>query len=380
MEPADHTKDSVKMEEFEIVRVKIENVNSDFSEEVGRPLDDGIVRIVKIEPTSLECMEIKEERSEEHITIPSTKDDAGLSDQESDSIQTSDILSCQEQVKSHSSELPYKCSVCGKGFYQSSHFHIHVRTHNSKYPYSCSICGKAFRGPSHYRIHMRVHNEEEPYNCSVCGKTFRNIAHCRTHMRDHNDKRLYKCTICDKAFFLSSSFRDHMRVHSGERPYECPTCRKTFVRSSNYYTHLKIHQVERPHKCTVCGKGFKQASGLQQHMRTHNKECQYKCTVCVKEFRKLSCYRTHVRSHSRFNNIQVVLTKDTLKAKQSGSFPLVTTVLNNLPYETIIGKLCHVLPRLEAKTSPEAGQSIGQSKLRQTSATSGQEQDKPATQ
>uniref|UniRef100_UPI00358FA7F5 uncharacterized protein isoform X3 n=1 Tax=Myxine glutinosa TaxID=7769 RepID=UPI00358FA7F5 len=123
---ADHTKDSVKMEEFEIVRVKIENVNSDFSEEVGRPLDDGIVRIVKIEPTSLECMEIKEERSEEHITIPSTKDDAGLSDQESDSIQTSDILSCQEQVKSHSSELPYKCSVCGKGFYQSSHFHIHV--------------------------------------------------------------------------------------------------------------------------------------------------------------------------------------------------------------------------------------------------------------
>uniref|UniRef100_A0A8C4NGT2 Tc1-like transposase DDE domain-containing protein n=1 Tax=Eptatretus burgeri TaxID=7764 RepID=A0A8C4NGT2_EPTBU len=61
MDPADHVKDSEKVEEFEILRIKIENVNSDVSEEVGGDVDDGMVRRVKIEPGSIECMEFKED-------------------------------------------------------------------------------------------------------------------------------------------------------------------------------------------------------------------------------------------------------------------------------------------------------------------------------
>uniref|UniRef100_A0A8C4QY64 C2H2-type domain-containing protein n=1 Tax=Eptatretus burgeri TaxID=7764 RepID=A0A8C4QY64_EPTBU len=165
------------------------------------------------------CALIFTERSEEHITIPSTKAD-GSSDQERHSIQTSDISSCQGSMKSQSNEQLYRCSVCGKGFNESSQYHTHLKAHNSEYPYSCSICGKAF-----------------------------SMSHCRTHLRVHNDERLYKCTVCEKAFFLSASFRDHMRVHSGERPYECPTCGKTFIRSSNYYTAhavTDIHKLSNP--------------------------------------------------------------------------------------------------------------------------------------
>uniref|UniRef100_UPI00358EF596 zinc finger protein 391-like isoform X2 n=1 Tax=Myxine glutinosa TaxID=7769 RepID=UPI00358EF596 len=403
MDPADRVKE-VKVEGFEILRIKVEDVNS---EEMGRDLDDGMVRRVKIEPGSLDCMEFKEERSEEHLAIPSTKDDAETNDQERESIQTTDgsnnkrslnipseirdgvrsykcticgksfsqSSSCLGHMKIHSSQRSYRCSTWGKGFNQSSHYRTHLRVHNGEGPYRCTTCGKGFIQSSRYHAHLRVHNGERPYRCSTCGKDFIQSSHYRTHLKDHNDEPPYKCTVCGKAFFQSSSFWDHKRIHSDE----CTICGKTFIRSSNYNTHLKMHQEERP-KCTVCGKGFKHTSRLQQHMRTHSNERPYKCPLCVNAFSTLSNCKRHMKSHSRIDSIQVILTEDILKAKQRGSFSLITTGLNNLPKETIIGKLCHVLPlsptisQQEAKTSPEAGQS----NLRQTSATSEQKQDEPA--
>uniref|UniRef100_UPI00358E3D3D uncharacterized protein isoform X2 n=1 Tax=Myxine glutinosa TaxID=7769 RepID=UPI00358E3D3D len=128
MDPGDCAEDGEKMEGFEILQIKIEDENSDGLEGEAIDQEDGMVRTVKIEPgfldpvdvergtvqtvkiepESLDYVDVKEERPEESRKILSTKSSfihftetsselhrekhhQGSSDQEHNSMQTSDI-------------------------------------------------------------------------------------------------------------------------------------------------------------------------------------------------------------------------------------------------------------------------------------------------
>ncbi|XP_078425901.1 uncharacterized protein LOC144697778 [Cetorhinus maximus] len=144
----------------------------------------------------------------------------------------------------HSEEKPYMCSVCGRGFSQSSDLSEHKCRHNGMKPWKCGECGKGFKSPSDLESHWRTHTGEKPFTCSECGK----------------------------GFTRSSYLLIHQRVHTGERPFTCSKCGKGFIQSSNLWTHQRVHTEERPFKCPDCGKCYKGSMELMHHQRVHTDE------------------------------------------------------------------------------------------------------------
>ncbi|CAL8085412.1 unnamed protein product [Orchesella dallaii] len=58
-------------------------------------------------------------------------------------------------------ERPFKCEVCGKGFYDKKHFTEHQDIHANKKskPYQCEICGNSFAVKNYLYIHKRLSHQ-----------------------------------------------------------------------------------------------------------------------------------------------------------------------------------------------------------------------------
>jgi len=141
----------------------------------------------------------------------------------------------------HTGEKPYKCTVCGVAFTQSSHLTAHSRMHTGEKPYKCTVCGVAFTESGSLKKHSRIHTGEKPYKCTVCGVAFTRSSHLTAHSRVYNGEKPYKCTVCGVAFTRSSHLKRHSRVHNGEKPYECTVCLEAFTTSSRLTDHCRIH-------------------------------------------------------------------------------------------------------------------------------------------
>ncbi|GBM79313.1 Zinc finger protein 236 [Araneus ventricosus] len=116
--------------------------------------------------------------------------------------------------------------------------------HSSERPYPCDICQKGFKKSSHLKQHIRSHTGEKPYRCYQCDRAFVSNGVLKAHMRTHSGTKSFVCSICDASFTTNGSLKRHMCIHSNDRPYMCPYCQKTFKTSMNCKKHMNTHRYE----------------------------------------------------------------------------------------------------------------------------------------
>lgn len=202
------------------------------------------------------------------------------------------------QMKIHTEQKPFGCSICGKMFSRKTLFKSHMRGHTGEKPYGCDACGKRFTLQYSFKRHMRVHTGEKQFGCDDCGKTFRCKTHLKRHMRVHTGERPFGCTVCGERFTEQGALKRHTRVHTGERPFGCAVCGERFAEQGVLKRHIRVHTGEKPFSCDICGKQFRQQNTLKRHMNVHTGEKPYGCNVCGKTFREQTTLKRHTVVHT----------------------------------------------------------------------------------
>ncbi|XP_078506283.1 uncharacterized protein LOC144764025 isoform X2 [Lissotriton helveticus] len=178
-------------------------------------------------------------------------------------------------LKVRPGEVPYRCTVCGKGFTVKESMIKHQMLHTISEYGSGAQCVNVFMNQGMANHTQRTHANESLCRCSECEKSFSNAYKLKIHQRIHTGERPYKCLACEKTFIKDSHLKVHIRMHTGERPYKCKLCGKGFTKSYHLKVHVMIHTGEKPHKCLECGKSFSVNSRLTAHQRTHSGERPY---------------------------------------------------------------------------------------------------------
>ncbi|XP_038557389.1 oocyte zinc finger protein XlCOF6-like [Micropterus salmoides] len=201
-------------------------------------------------------------------------------------------------------ERRYRCSSCGKKFFQIGHLKKHQFSHTDEKPFSCQECGKNYTSAESFRAHQMSHRGERPFSCPHCEKTYGLKRDLKEHMVLHTGEKPYVCEHCGKAFARRPSLRIHRLLHCSRMIYtqppkvQCALCPKLLANSGSLRNHMKLHTGEKPHICQHCGKCFSQKGNLECHLRIHNGEKPYPCSECDQSFSQKPELRRHMFSHT----------------------------------------------------------------------------------
>ena len=205
-------------------------------------------------------------------------------------------------IRYHSTEWPFTCSECGKGFILKSEKEYHEKLHSAD-PQQCKECGKIFLDPKLLDAHVKEH--EMTIECTTCGKSFGSQRNLKRHMVLHASRNKFECSVCKRKFSSRRYVNAHMNVHTGETPYICHICGKSYTFSSRCREHItrahpehSAHPRERRHKCTFCDHSTFNKTLLQKHITVMHTEKAFACTECDKCFHFERMLTEHMRLHT----------------------------------------------------------------------------------
>lgn len=177
-----------------------------------------------------------------------------------------------------------KCtfSECSKTFSCKSKLQDHLNSHLGLKPYKCDICGIGFFSKRYLRIHNEIHIETD-YICHNCNYKFNRKSNLMRHIKKCSEiveTSTYKCEICNKSYKVKGFYLIHLEDH----------------RRMNEVTEIKpqIQYNNLDNKCEKCNKNFSRASNLQKHIKViHNKE-RLNCEFCDREFNYDRSLKNHI--------------------------------------------------------------------------------------
>ncbi|XP_026294534.1 zinc finger protein ZFP2 isoform X1 [Frankliniella occidentalis] len=205
-------------------------------------------------------------------------------------------------MKIHSGEKAYRCDLCDYSCVQKSNLVIHKKRHSNEYRFMCDICDKGCYTTQELQKHKMTHMDIA-FKCKICNKEFHHKYGLTMHEKKHDPNYeppvgQYKCELCGKSYVKYGGLKVHMRKHTGVRPYTCDVCGKSVSSRAILEVHKRTHTGEKPHICEVCGKMFTSKRYLETHIRTHTGEKPFKCNECGKCFTQHSTLLVHNRYHT----------------------------------------------------------------------------------
>ncbi|GFS21973.1 zinc finger protein 341-like [Elysia marginata] len=244
-----------------------------------------------------------------------------------------------EHIKSHESELNYRCHQCNKYFKTLNDLGVHQYTHvylnqgvksgprhfqctkcgnkyttpealehhmsTTSHDYKCPHCSKQFTCERFLRRHLPLHGTEGQFECQECHKRFKTEHYLKSHMLIHTGETPFACELCPAAFNRKDKLKRHMTIHETVKKYRCPFrtvagCMKEFNRPDKLKAHIITHSGIKPFTCSICGKGFSRRPHLIEHERGHNLDFRFKCEKCGKGFFRPKHFAEHKCQPSKY--------------------------------------------------------------------------------
>ena len=83
------------------------------------------------------------------------------------------------------------CNLCSARFIHENDLNAHFsQVHGDQMPYTCSLCGKGYKTSKGLKCHMDAH-QRKTFDCPICNCKLSQMGHMRRHM-----KRKHKATMC----------------------------------------------------------------------------------------------------------------------------------------------------------------------------------------
>ncbi|XP_005104494.1 zinc finger protein 236 isoform X18 [Aplysia californica] len=100
-----------------------------------------------------------------------------------------------------------RCQFCPEELPQSLLKQHVSRCHGDQMPFTCTLCGKGFLSQSGLNHHTLAH-EGRKFSCPICDSKFKQNSHLKSHLR--NVHKLAQCPTCLGTFPLGVEFNQHV--------------------------------------------------------------------------------------------------------------------------------------------------------------------------
>lgn len=196
----------------------------------------------------------------------------------------------------------FLCEICGKELKTTHSLKIHLQRHSTEKPYKCSICEKSFVLPFDRQIHIKlVHIGNRPFQCEICGKSFTTKIQLQKHIEAHERKSAYeRCNNCDRQV---ADLELHQRL-CVEKSFVCSECPRSYDTKQKLAGHVHAYHKEDKSKseCPVCKKMLSTRFSMQFHLKnTHSNERSFACSLCERKFKNPAGVSYHMKKEHTEN-------------------------------------------------------------------------------